>query len=234
VRNMADERKKSPRRRAKDLKSLTEDQITAWADKHYERTGHWPGQTSGPIVDAPGETWAGINHALERGRRGFIVGSSLAKLLEATFGVLNVGNRPPLATEMILKWADAYHSRTNKWPNLESGQIADAPGETWSAVNGALAQGNRGLPGGSTLARLLQKERRVRNSKNLSPLTEDQILLWATKHRERKGKWPTLSSGCVIEEPSEKWININQALRKGLRGLPGGQSLSHVIKDRGL
>ena len=35
-------------------------------------------------------------------------------------------------------------------------QVADAPGETWMAVNLALWQGLRGLPGGWSLARLLK------------------------------------------------------------------------------
>jgi hypothetical protein len=35
--------------------------------------------------------------------------------------------------------------------------VADAPGETWGAVNAALAHGSRGLPGGDTLARLLAR-----------------------------------------------------------------------------
>src|SRR6266568_4544631 len=30
------------------------EQILAWADAHYERTGSWPNHLSGPIADAPG------------------------------------------------------------------------------------------------------------------------------------------------------------------------------------
>jgi hypothetical protein len=40
---------------------------------------------------------------------------------------------------------------------VKSGAIIDAPGETWSGVNAALERGNRGLPGGSSLARLIKK-----------------------------------------------------------------------------
>jgi hypothetical protein len=46
----------------------------------------------------------------------------------------------------------------------------------------ALRLGLRGLPGGSSLARLLDEQRRVRNVKNLPPLTEEQILAWADEH----------------------------------------------------
>ena len=41
-----------------------------------------------------------------------------------------------------------------------SGPVAEAPEETWRAVNMALAQGHRGLPGGSSLSRLLDESRR--------------------------------------------------------------------------
>jgi hypothetical protein len=40
------------------------------------------------------------------------------------------------------------------WPNGESGFIPHSGGETWKAVEMALFQGLRGLPGGLTLARL--------------------------------------------------------------------------------
>ncbi len=55
----------------------------------------------------------------------------------------------------ILSWTDAHHARTGRWPNYDSGPIMDAPGETWAAVQMALTLGRRGLPGGSSQARLL-------------------------------------------------------------------------------
>ena len=39
---------------------LTEEQILAWADTTYERTGEWPQVKSGPVQGVPGETWAGL------------------------------------------------------------------------------------------------------------------------------------------------------------------------------
>jgi hypothetical protein len=55
--------------------------ILRWADLHRERTGRWPGAGSGPVLDAPGETWGGVNLALHRGHRGLPGGNSLALLL---------------------------------------------------------------------------------------------------------------------------------------------------------
>jgi hypothetical protein len=42
---------------------------------------------------------------------------------------------------------------------VAAGQVAGAPGETWRALDVALRQGLRGLPGGDSLARLLRRHR---------------------------------------------------------------------------
>jgi hypothetical protein len=63
------------------LPRLTLKQIRAWAKAHRERTGAWPGDTSGPIPEAPGETWKAVQMALVQGLRGLKGGSSLARLL---------------------------------------------------------------------------------------------------------------------------------------------------------
>ena len=61
---------------------LTEDQILAWADAHFARTGEWPSANDGPVADAPGEKWVNLDLALRKGRRGLSGGDSLAKLLD--------------------------------------------------------------------------------------------------------------------------------------------------------
>jgi hypothetical protein len=60
---------------------LTVEQILAWADAHYPRTGTWPQAGSGPVADAPGENWSAIDYALRRGYRGLPGDSSLSWLL---------------------------------------------------------------------------------------------------------------------------------------------------------
>jgi hypothetical protein len=61
--------------------ALTVGQILAWADAHRRRTGRWPTAASGPVTDAPGETWRALNNALYFGRRGLRGGDSLPRLL---------------------------------------------------------------------------------------------------------------------------------------------------------
>jgi hypothetical protein len=56
------------------------DQILAWAEKHRAATGQWPGPGSGPVADAPAETWLDIAYALLRGERGLPGDMSLFRL----------------------------------------------------------------------------------------------------------------------------------------------------------
>ena len=58
------------------------------------------------------------------------------------------------------------------------------------------------------------------------PLTIPQILAWADDFHERTGRWPKTCNGVVPADRNEKWMKVNQALRLGLRGLPGGYRLS--------
>ena len=63
---------------------LTVETILAWADAYHQRRGTWPGQRSGPIAEAFGETWSGVHCALYEGLRGLPGGDSLHQLLVRT------------------------------------------------------------------------------------------------------------------------------------------------------
>jgi hypothetical protein len=219
-------------RNSVNLPALSVDQILAWADAHHERTGRWPIRNTGLIEDSSEETWAGINTALIRGARGLPGSSSLSQLLADNRGVPNVQNLPRLSVTRILAWADAHHECTGKWPTRNSGRIEGSANETWARVDAGLIQGRRGLPGGSSLAQLLAEHRGARNRTNLPDHTEEQILLWGDAHHQRTGKWPTADSGVVVDAPGENWKTIDQALRLGCRGLPGGTSLARLIQER--
>ena len=68
-------------------------------------------------------------------------------------------SRPHLTVKQILAWADAHHARTGEWPAYKSGPVPEAPGEVWTNIDSALRHGHRGLPGGDTLPRLLDRHR---------------------------------------------------------------------------
>ncbi len=140
-----------------------------------------------------------------------------------------VRRRLELSGKQILAWADAWFQRTNQWPKKHSGWIPGTDGEKWANVDQSLRSGRRGLPGGSSLARLLKEHRRVRNHKDLPRLTIQQILVWAQAHYQATGTWPKATSGVIAGTRDETWNGIETALRDGLRGLSGGSSLAQVL-----
>jgi superfamily II DNA or RNA helicase len=222
-------------RNQQDLPHLNAKLILDWADAHRQKTGLWPKQKSGDVIGVDGEKWQNIEQALVKGLRGLPGGSSLAKLLAEKRGVQNLSNLPDLTIKQILRWADAYHEKTGKWPRASSGELFNAPGETWAKIESALRQGTRGMPEASSLARLLSEKRGVRNRSDLPVLNIEQILRWADFHHQKTGKWPKQTSGAVLNVIGEKWGNIQNALLKGSRGLPGGSTLAQLLaKKRGL
>lgn len=214
------------------LPKLTITQILAWADEHYKRTNKWPNLKAGAVSGAPEETWLNIDSALQRGQRGLPAGSSLAKLLADKREIRNKANLPVLSVNIILEWADHHYKKTRQWPNAKSGQVSAAQGETWANIAAALNRGGRGLPGNSSLAKLLSERRQVRIKKHLPRLTTSRILLWANDHKRLHGKWPAVKSGAVHMSSDEKWANIDDALRIGNRGLPGGSSLAKLLAKK--
>jgi hypothetical protein len=201
--------------------ALTIGLILQWADHHQRSTGQWPMVTSGRVLAQRGDNWKSVDNALRYGLRGLAGGSSLARLLEEERGVFNRLNAPRLSIAGILQWAVAHQQRTGAWPNMDSGLIGEAPGETWHAVNQALRQGCRGLPGGITLAQLLAKKMGARNHTNIPRLTVKRILAWADAHFHRTGRWPGHISGAIAEAPGESWHAVESALRYGCAASKG-------------
>jgi hypothetical protein len=62
------------------------------------------------------------------------------------------------------------------------------------------------------------------------PLTAARIRRWAEAHRRRTGDWPSQKDGPVGGAGGETWHAIDEALRRGLRGLPGGDSLARLLR----
>jgi hypothetical protein len=212
---------------------LTVEQVLAWADAYHKLTGRWPRADHPPTGLPAGETWGTVNDALSRGLRGLSGGTSLATLLQERRGVRNKQGLPPMTVKGILAWADAHHRLTGRWPRTDSPPEGLPAGETWCAVQSALNSGIRGLPGGSSLATLLQKHRGVRNTGALPPLTVEAILSWADAFRDAKGRWPRVcdKENPAAPTPGETWHRLDVALRQGLRGLPGGTSVTQLLAE---
>jgi hypothetical protein len=219
-------------RNPRGLPKLSIRSILAWMDAHRERTGRWPTARSGPVEGSDGETWRAINRALVSGTRGLRGGSSLAQLRERHWHVRNKVTLPPLTIRQVLRWADAHHRRTGRWPMVRSGPVRDAPGEKWNAINSALHGGNRGLPSGLSLNLLLARHRGTHRKVYLPRLTIPQILTWADEHYRRTGRWPNRRNH-VRRVPGATWGAINHALCDGYHGLPGGTSLRQLLVKHG-
>jgi len=211
---------------------LTEEQILIWADAHHHRTGRWPHGHSGPVLDAPGETWAAISFVLIKGFRSLPGGLTLSQLLIKHRGIRSAACLPPLSIPQILSWADAHHARTGRWPDLRAGPIPESHGESWRTLQDALVNGNRGIPGGSSLAQLLIQQRGVRNPRRPPDLSVPQILVWADAFHARTACWPKPRSGLIPEAPGETWRTVERALKRGDRGLPGRSRLAQLLAQR--
>lgn len=147
------------------------------------------------------------------------------------------GNRPPprprpaLTVPLILSWMDAHFQETGRWPDEYSGAVLGTPRENWGTLNRALQVGNRGLPGGTSLARLRRETGRCEQRPPEHPLTVQMILAWADAHFQATGQLPQRTVKNVIGASDETWPAIDIALRRGGRGLPGGWSLSRLLKE---
>jgi len=106
------------------LPFLSQKQILAWADAHFNLTGQWPQSSLGPIAGTARETWHGVDAALRTGLRGLRGGSSLPLLLQAKHGgVRNASNLPRLTERKVVSWADDHYRRTGLWPVVASGPV---------------------------------------------------------------------------------------------------------------
>jgi hypothetical protein len=136
--------------------------------------------------------------------------------------------RPDLTAYQILDRADLIEAWSGGWPIKAEGRrgLADT---TWSLVAPCLKNGSRGLPGGSSLAKLLLEHRGRRHRELLPPLTPDLILSWEDEHHARTGDWPTQYTGPVDAAPGETWAGVQHALNEGCRSLLGSSSIAQLL-----
>ncbi len=230
----------SQRRKKREKPSkrrLTNSMILEWAKSHYQQTGDWPYIPSGPVIGAPGETWSGINSALASGRRGLKKKSSLAKLLKSHGKVRARKPWPKLDPADILRWADSFFATHGYWPYARSGPVAEKPRANWRAIDAALRNGARGLPGGSSLSHFLNEHRGLFGGRDGRPyrisderrIDMKKVMRWARAYRRKTGIWPHLGSGEIPGSGGYRWGLLDMALRFGRRGLPGGTSLARLF-----
>lgn len=212
---------------------LTIDQILRWADAHHKRTGAWPISRSGPAGGSAGRTWEGIDTSLRKGGNGLPGGSSLSRLLRQRRGVADARQAmPELSQSDILRWIDAHHARTGKYPGRESGRVSVQFDITWATIDRRLRQGGARMPGRSSLSELIRRERGVWDARGNHPLSPKLILQWADEHKRRTGRWPVTLSGPVLGHEPETWAAVDVAMRNGRRGYRGPGSLSRLLAQQ--
>jgi hypothetical protein len=213
--------------------------ILAWADAHHLRNGRWPTLHSGSIPAAPGETWLKVEGALSKGHRGLPGGDSLSRFLvrHKRRQRRNRRHHPArhsrLTIQQILAWADEFHQREGRWPARGSGPIKGTQDDTWESIDNALREGMRGLQRGSSVALLLEKHRGARHKHHRPRITNRDILAWADAHHRRARRWPTSAAGLIPESTGDTWMAVENALRGGMRGRPGGDSLARFLRRHG-
>jgi hypothetical protein len=211
------------------LKSRLSETYILWKAVEFKsQTGKWPSYKSGS-VSGTCDTWASYDANLRSGTRGLKGGSSLANLLSDACGARHKLRLEPLTEQLILQRADEFLRRNGKLPNYLSGTVDGTGGDTWAGYCVSLRRGTRGLPGGSSLSDLLKRHRGFRNQKSLPKLSEGHILQMASEFLTRTGTLPSHKSGPVNDGSGDMWQSYENALRRGLRGLPGGSSLFKLV-----
>ncbi len=211
---------------------LTIEQVLDWAEQHHRLTGRWPYTASGRVRTAVGLTWHAIDDGLRLGYCGLPGGSSLSRLLRKHVGKAYSLRGQPLTIRQIRKWALSHRAKRGRWPSAVSGRVLDAPHESWPAIESALRDGYRGLPGGNSLKKLFKRRKGSLSNMRMPPLSIPKILRWADAYRRRTGRWPTRDAGPIPEARPTTWRGVHTALAKGGRGLPGGTTLPMLLMKR--
>jgi hypothetical protein len=118
--------------------------------------------------------------------------------------------KPPLELRQVLAWADAHFRRTGTWPRPTTGGIPEGPGETWRGIDLALRLGRRGLSGGSSLTRLLERERGAQVRRGRPPSAKARQ---AARLREQG-----LTLAAIGQRLGVTWQAVQQLLRRAQAG----------------
>lgn len=211
---------------------LSEQFIADRAIEFFEENGQWPTERSGKVKNGYNkDTWAGYSSSLYNGTRGLPGGSSLPRLMAEMCKSPKRAFKEHITEDYIAEKAMSHYSMYGEWPNQYSGKVYDGiPGDSWSGYNSSLRSGNRGLSGGSSLAKLLDTRFGVFNRASRPDISNEFIIQKAVNFFESVGKWPTSVSGVVDDGfHGDTWGGYDQSLRLGLRGLPKGSSLSKIL-----
>ena len=197
---------------------LTIHQIIEWAKDHFGKTKEWPTYKSGNVLAEPSENWSAIRSNLVAGGRGLPKGLSVEKVLFDELGVVGVRAGKKLTEQRVLTFALMHYEETGSYPTESSDWILDGK-DSWPTISFALNQGLRGLPGGSSLAKLLQAHNLKANPHERDYPSKDEIVDAAEIYQALAidNKLPTKESGSFLNPKylDLSWGAINSAITRG-------------------
>jgi hypothetical protein len=205
---------------------LTEDIIVKAMKEYHEDHDKYPSSESG---DASKYlkfkiTWSAIGACLRKGLRGLPGDSSLAQLRKK----YDIGVKPDLTEEQIIKAMRGYFEEHGRYPSLRGGCASKYIFEDilWSGIDASLRHGHRGLPGGSSLHKL-KNERSFKHS-----LAKEDIAMAMKAYHEDHNKYPSKESGDASKYFGFKitWEAIDHLLRRGVSGGHKGSSVAKLKK----
>ena len=222
-----------------ETRNLTVDDITALAKAHHQRTGKWPVQSSGEILDGPlkCDKWGNIDAAIKRRQRGLDQGGlpdevkGLISLLEwQGLTISHLSKTKVLSVKDIVVTAKAHHQKTGKWPTEHSGEIkvGKLKGDKWVNISAAISARGRGLAqtklpySVKTIGSFLEWQGlKVTHLSKTKILKVTDIITAAKAHRAQAGEWPHTSSGDIKVAPlkGDRWASICAAIRQRGRSL---------------
>ena len=207
------------------------EQILEWADAHYAKHGKWPVSSLGGIPGT-GQTWVSIDSCLRYGCRGLPGGNSWRGCLRNT--VVSVPDKG-----RVYPMSRFWRGPTRTLPLRENG-LLNHPDR--SQVRGRLGVPSplpwrgpvAGYDEGTHWRDCWRSGAVCGTTSAFRNWLSSGYLAWAEAHHKATGRWPACRSGPIAQSSAETWMAIEQALRKGSRGLPGGSSLAKLLRKQGL
>ena len=209
---------------------LTEEQIRAAALDYRSRHGRLPTE----LADEPfpsgirKDSWRKIDYAARIGARGLAPGGSLSAIL-----------RPlrEITEAKIIAAAERFRSVHGRLPsNRVLERVPELRNLSWRAIDGLARRGSCGLTPGRSLSAILAPIRPNGLRSSLlgrlkkPPLNEKAIERAAFEHLHAYGKVPSNSSREPLAGlPGESWSAIDEAGRKGQRGLAKGRTVAEIV-----
>lgn len=180
---------------------------------HYERCGEWPSLATQGFAPETTMSWTAISERLRN--NGSSLAMIVAKLANTTYKHEEFTMRQ--FEEMITE----EHERSGNWPTDNSKGYAPGTTLSWCAVGVRL----RKL--GTTLSCVV--DRLSGRTPLRQKLSEQLIEKWVIDWMRHTGMEPGPKTEGTIPGTSLSWANINDNLKYGKRGLPGGDSLTKMV-----